>query len=175
MSTYLIYQLSRVLKPGEVTEFGYSSHCDRGLHPTESLERVDDRGEAPGRHLVGKFLVQTRQPFGVFGDRTDVLLEHDLLCRGGTDDLAEPSEVGWSPGGSARITDIVPQEKGFQPKLRGLQITDGIFTRPAQVSNRFILNRWDIDRGEVARAHQASQFDGIPAVGFDPIPGLFGD
>jgi hypothetical protein len=69
----------------------------------------------------------------------------------------------------------VPQEKGFEPKLRGLQIVDGIFTRPAQVPNGCILNRWDIDRGKVTRAHQSSQFDGVTTVSFDPIPRLFGE
>jgi hypothetical protein len=111
----------------------------------------------------------------VVGDHADVFLKDDLLRRGGTDDLTEPSEVGWTPGGPACVPDIVPQEKGFEPKLRGRQITDGIFTRPAQIPNGFILNRRDIDRGEVPRAHQACQFDGVTTVGFDPISGLFGD
>jgi hypothetical protein len=67
----------------------------------------------------------------------------------------------------------VPQQESFEPKLRGLEIADGIFTRTAQVTNRFILHRGNIDRGEVPRAHQACQFDSIAAVGFDPIPSLF--
>jgi hypothetical protein len=83
--------------------------------------------------------------------------------------------VGRSPGGAASVPDVVPQEKGFAPKLRGLEIVDGICTLPAQVPHGFILNRWDIDRGEVARAHQSSLFDGVTTVGFDPIPRLLGD
>ncbi len=63
----------------------------------------------------------------------------------------------------------------MQLELRSLQSADGIFTRPAQVPNRFILHLGHVDRGEVPRAHQAGQFDSVPAVGFDPIPGLFGD
>src|SRR5215831_1703170 len=137
-----MHQLSGGLEPGEVTEFGYSSYCDRALHPTESLERVDDRGEAPGRHLVRKFLFQTRQPFGMVGDRAEVLLEHDRLCRGGTDDRAEPAQVGWSPGGAASGPDIVPQEKGLEPQFRGLESADGIFPRPGPVPHRFLLNCW---------------------------------
>ena len=118
-----MHQLSRVSEPGEVTECGHRGHCDRAWHPAESLERVDDRGEPPALHLVGECLCQTRQPFGVVGDRADVFLAHDLLCRGGTDDLAAPPEVRWTPGRPARITDSVPQEKGFelasQPSERG--------------------------------------------------------
>jgi hypothetical protein len=74
-------------------------------------------------------------------------LEHDLLCWGGTDDRAEPPEVGWTPGGPARITDIVPQEKGFALELRSLESADGIFTRPAQVPHRFIRHLGNVDRG----------------------------
>ena len=89
-----------------------------------------------------EFLFQTLEAFGVFGDRPHVFLEDDLLRRGGTDDLAEPPEVGRAPGGPARIADILPQEKGFEPKLGGLEIADGIFTSPAQVPNGFILDLW---------------------------------
>src|SRR5215471_5532613 len=90
-----------MLEPGEVTECGHGGHRDRAWHPAERLERVDDRGESPGLHLVGEFLFQPRQPFGVCSDRSEVCLEHNLLRRGGTDDLAKPSEVGWPPGGAA--------------------------------------------------------------------------
>src|SRR5262249_45950044 len=38
-----------------------------------------------------------------------------------------------------------------------------------------ILHLGHVDRGEVSRAHQAGQFDGIPTVGFNPIPWRFGD
>ena len=80
-----------------------------------------------------------------------------------------------APGGPAGIPDVLPQEKRFEAKLRGLEIVDGIFTRPAQVANGFILHLGHVDRGEVPRAHEAGQFDGVSPVGFDPIPGLFGD
>ena len=124
--------------------------------------------------MLVEFLFETLETFGVFGDRTDVFLKDDLLRRCGTDHLAEPPEVGWAPGGPARVTDILPQEKGFEPKLRGLEIADRLFPCPAQVANRFILHRGDIDGRQVTRAHQAGQFDGVSPVGFDPIPGFLG-
>jgi hypothetical protein len=83
--------------------------------------------------------------------------------------------VGWAPGGAARLPDILPQEQGFEPKLRGFEIADSIFTCPAQVPNRFIVYLGDVDGGKVSRTHQAGQFDGVTPVGFDPIPGLFGN
>jgi hypothetical protein len=111
----------------------------------------------------------------VVSDRADVCLEHALLCRGGTDDLAAPPEVGWTPGGPARRTDSVPQEKGCALALRRLKSADGICTRPAQVPHRCILHLGHGDRGEVPRAHQAGQCDGITTVGCDSIPGLCGE
>jgi hypothetical protein len=53
-----VHERSGGIETGEVAECGYSSHRNRALHPTESLERVDDRGEAPGRHLVRQCLFQ---------------------------------------------------------------------------------------------------------------------
>ena len=110
----------------------------------------------------------------MFGDGAHIFLEDDLLRWGGTDDFTEPPEMGRAPGGPARIADILPQEKGFEAKFRGLEVADDIFTRPTQIPNGFIIDLGDVDGGEVARAHQPGQFDGISAVGFDPIPGFFG-
>jgi hypothetical protein len=69
----------------------------------------------------------------------------------------------------------VPQEQGLAPNRGGLEIADGLCTRPAQVPNGCLVNRGDVDGGEGARAHQAGQLDGIPTVGVDAIPGLCGD
>src|SRR5262249_49958273 len=117
----------------------------------------------------------TLETLGVFGDGSDVCLEDDLLRRGGTDDRAEPPQVGWAPGGSARLPDILPQEQGCEPKLRGFESAESIFPCPAQVPHRFIVYLGDGDRGEVSRAHQAGQCDGVSPVGCDPIPGLCGN
>jgi hypothetical protein len=83
--------------------------------------------------------------------------------------------VGRAPGGPARIPNILPQQKRFEPKLGGFESADGIFTGTAQVTNGFVLNLRDVDRGQVTRAQQPGQFDGISTVGFDPIPGLCGN
>jgi hypothetical protein len=119
-----------------------------------------------------KFLLQTLKTGGVFGDRVHVFLKDDLLGRWRTDDLAEPSEVRRAPGGLARRADIMPQEKRFEPELGCLEIKDGIFTSPAQVPNRFVLHRRDIDWSQVTRVHQAGRLDRVTTVGFDLIASL---
>jgi hypothetical protein len=144
-----VHPLSGLLDTGEGPEGGSGGDCDCALHPTERLERVDNRGAAPGRPLVCAFLCQTRPPCGVGSNRAEVFWAHDLLRWGGTDALAEPAEGGWSPGRAARVTAIVPQEQGLEPKRRGLESVESLFTRPAQGSHGVILYRGDIDRREV--------------------------
>ena len=77
------------------------------------------------------------------------LLEDDLLSRGGTDHFGEPPQMGRPPGGTARRADIVPEHKGFETARGGLEITDGVFTSPAEVTDGFVLHSRDIDGGEV--------------------------
>ena len=93
-------------------------------------------------------LCQTRQPFRVFVDRADLCVQDHGLSRGGTDDFAEPAEVGRAPGGPAGIANSVPQPQGVQTTCRGLEVTAGIVTRAAQVADGCICNVGDIDGGE---------------------------
>ena len=89
------------------------------------------------------------QAFSLFGDGLDVFLKDHLLRRCGTEHLAEPAQVGGAPVGPTRITDIVPQQEGFEPQLGRLEIPQGIFPRPTQVADRFIVDGGDIHGGEV--------------------------
>jgi hypothetical protein len=75
--------------------------------------------------------------------------------------------------GSARVADIVSEQEGLETELGVRKIAAGIFTGPAEIANRFIFHRGDIDHGEIARTRQAGQLHGIAAVGFDPIPWFF--
>jgi hypothetical protein len=65
------------------------------------------------------------------------------------------------------------EQEGFEPKLGGLEIADGIFTRAAEVAAGFVFPRRDIDGGEVTGAHQPGQLHGITTVGFHAVAGLF--
>ena len=58
--------------------------------------------------------------------------------------------MGWTPGGPAGVADVVSEQKGFEPKLGGLQILYGIFTRAAEVADGFVFHRRDRDGGEIA-------------------------
>jgi hypothetical protein len=130
----MFHQLSGILEAGQVAQFGYDGHGDRELNPTHGLERLDHRLQAPGFDLLLQFLLQSLEAVGVLVDRADVFLVNDLLRRGGTDHFREPPQMGWAPGGPARIADIVAEQKGFEPELGGLEIADGIFTGPAEVA-----------------------------------------
>lgn len=74
----------------------------------------------------------------MFGHRLDIFLKDNWLRSGRPDHLAEPTEVGRAPIRSPRRAEIVPEQEGFETHLGRLQITEGIFTHPAQVTDRFI-------------------------------------
>jgi hypothetical protein len=167
--------LSGVVKPGEVTELSRDDYGDGELHPTQGLEGLDQGEQTPGLYLFVEGLLQALEAFGVLGDRPDVLLEDDLLRGCGTDDLGEPAQVGWAPSGPARIPDILPKQKGFETEFGSLEIAEGILAGTTEVTDRFILNRRDIDGGEITRAHQACQLDRVTPVGLDAIAGFLGD
>ena len=94
-----------------------------------------------------EFEFKTPQPFRLFRDGLDIFLKDDLLRGGRTDDLTEPAQVSWAPGRLPRITDIVAQQKGFEPILGRLEIAQGIFSGTAQVTDGFSLHPGDVDRG----------------------------
>ena len=98
-----------------------------------------------------EFEFKTSQTFSLFGDGLDVFLKDDLLRRCGTHHLAAPAQVGRTPVGPPRRAAVVPQQKRFQPQRGRLQIPEGLFPRPTQVADRFIVEGRDIDRGEVPR------------------------
>jgi hypothetical protein len=170
-----LHELPWAFKPCQVPHFGHQGDGHRALHPPQGLESFDYRIQTPGFDMIVQFLFETLETFAVFIDCAAIFLEDDLLHRHGTDDLREPPQVGRAPSGSAGVTDIVSEQKGFEAKLGVFQITEGIFPRTGEITNGFILDFGDIDRGEISRARQAGQLHGIPTVGFDPVAGLFRD
>jgi hypothetical protein len=76
-----------VIATGEVTKFSHGGDRHGELDPAQSLESGDHRVEAPRVDLFFEFLCETLETCGVFGDRSDIFLEDDLLSGCGTDDL----------------------------------------------------------------------------------------
>jgi hypothetical protein len=144
-----LHQLSGVLAAREVAKLCHRGDGHGARHAAPGLQRLNDRVHTPGGHGLVACLCQTLQPFRVFVDRAAICWKDHGLSWGGTDDCAEPPEVGRAPGGPAGLPHIVPPQKGFQPKFGGLEVTDGIFTCAAQVADGFIFNCGDIDGGEV--------------------------
>ena len=169
----IFHQLSGIVDASQVAACGHEGHRDGELDAPQGLKRLDHWPLAPGVHVVLQFLLQTLQAFGVFVDRAHVFLEDNLLNRGRIDHFREPPEMGWAPGGPAGVADVVSEQKGFEPKLGGLEIADGIFTSAGEVTDGLIFHLGNINRGEVPRAHQAGQLCGITASGFHPVAGLF--
>jgi hypothetical protein len=145
----VLHELSRVITAGQVPAFGDEGDHPRPRHATEGLERFHDGREPPGFDVFVEFLCQPMEPFGVFGHRPHIGLKDDLRRWGGTHDLAEPAPVRWAPGGPAGLPDIMPEQKGFEATLGRLQIVERIFTRTARVTNGFVVDVGDRDRGEI--------------------------
>jgi hypothetical protein len=143
-----LHQLSGVIKPREIAEFRHGGDSHRALHTTQGLQCIDDRVSTPGLDLLVEFLVKTLEACGVFGHRADICLQDDVLRRGGTDDLGEPSEVGQAPIGWAGGADIVAQQASLETELGVLQSAENSFTRTREIAYGFLCDLGDIDWGE---------------------------
>ena len=95
-------------------------------------------------------LGQTLPPFCVCVDRADLFWKNNLRSRGRADDLAEPPEVGRAPGDRASLAHIVPEQKGVQMHFRGLEGTESLFPRAAQVAEGCLCHWGDLDGGQVS-------------------------
>jgi hypothetical protein len=144
-----MHELSRVIEAGQVAEFRDESDSHRQLHATEGVQRVNDRAEPPGGDRLVEFLVQALAPVSVCGDRSAIGLEDALLGRGETDDLAQPAQGGRAPRSPPSIPDSMPQQKGLEAELGRLESVKRLFPRPAQVTQSFVWDRWDVDWREV--------------------------
>ena len=169
----IMHELSGVIDARQVAQFRHGGHRHRARDTTQGLEGLDDRREAPGLHRLVACVFQTPQTFSLCSDGLDVCLKDNWRRGCGTDDLAEPAQVGRTPVGPSCRADIVPQQEGFETQFGRLQIAHGLFTCPTQVADGFIIDGGDVDRGEVSRAHEPGPWPGITTVGFDPVTRLF--
>jgi len=143
-----MHQLSRVLETCQVAQFRHGRHGHRALDLAQGLKGFDHWSEAPGFDLLVECEFQTPETVTLCSDGLDVCLKDDLLRRCGTDHRAEPAQVSGTPGGSTGRAAIVPEHEGFEPQLGRLQIAQGLFTRPAQVAEGFIVNGGHLHGGE---------------------------
>jgi len=146
----IMHALSGVLEAGQVPECSDGRDSHRQLHATEGLQRANDRAEPPGGDRLVACLVQALESVSVCGDCSDIFVEDDLLGGSGTNDLAQPAQVGRAPSGPTSIPDIMSQQQGFEAELGRLEIVERICPRTAQVTNSFVVDRWDIDWREVS-------------------------
>ena len=59
--------------------------------------------------------------------------------------------------------------------MAALEIPEGIFPRPTEVADRFIVDGGYIHGREVPGAHEPGQLPGVTPVGLDPVARLFGN
>ena len=157
----------------QITQFRDAGDGHGAWHAPQGLQGLDHRLKTPGVHRLVECLCETLQAFGGLVHRPDICLEDDVRRRGGTDHFSEPAQVGWAPRGPPRIATIVSEEERVEPELGGLEVTDGIFTRPGEVAHGFIFDLGHIHRRESTGAHEPRQWHGITAVGVHAVTRFF--
>ena len=80
--------------------------------------------------------------------------------------------VGRAPGGPTRSAEVGPSPAGVETPRRGLQLTPGICTHPAEVAEGFIGDGGALDGGEVPRAQEPGELQGVLTGGGITIPSL---
>jgi hypothetical protein len=132
------------------------------------------RGPAARAAPGGAFVCPTGPPFGGLGARSAVFLEHQLRGGRGTAPRAEPPPGRGPPGGPPRSAQSLPPQQRFAPARGGCAVAAGLFPGPAPGPNGGGRHLRDGDRGQVPRAPQPGQGDGIAPVGVAPLPWFWG-
>ena len=80
-----------MFKTGQVAEFRDERGSHGELDAAHGLDRLDDWVQAPRLDLLMQFGLEALEPFLVFSNSPDILLEDDLLSRCGTDHFRQPA------------------------------------------------------------------------------------
>jgi hypothetical protein len=71
--------------------------------------------------------------------------------------------------------DIVSKQEGFETELGCLEIAHGVFARSREITDRFVVDVRNVDRGEIAGSQKACEGDGVAAVGLYFVAGFSGN
>lgn len=118
----ITHKLSRIVEASEIPKFGNDRDRRNKLHTTQRLYRFDNGKESPMLGLVVEFGLDALHAFVLFGDRTDIFLDDDLLSRGVADDLTEPAEMGGFPIGPSFVTNVLSEQEGLEAVLGGFEV-----------------------------------------------------
>jgi hypothetical protein len=169
------HECSWRIKACQVAHVGHHGNGHGQLDAAPGLARLNHRGQASRFALGLACLCETLESFGMLLNGTDIFLQDDVLSRCGADDFRQPPEGGRAPMGPAHVTDSLSQQKGFETERGVFEIAAGICTRPGESPDGFIFHRGDRDHGESPRAGEPGQWQGVSAVGCDPIAWFGGD
>ena len=168
-------ELAWVVEAREVTEFSDNGECDDGLNTAQCLQRFDDRVQAPRGGELGELMFETLQPFDLLIDGTNELLEGDLLGRCRADDLGQIATMSIGPVRTAGVVEPQTKQERLQSLLGCLEGDASGVAATAEVTDCFVLDGGNVNRGEIPGTQQASEFDGVTPVSFDLVPGTLGD
>lgn len=72
------------------------------------------------------------------------------------------------PVGAAFVAAPEPEQEGLQPELRVPECQPRGIPRPAEVPDRFVVDRRDVHRRQIAGPQEARELGRVPAVSLDP-------
>ncbi len=102
-----------------------------------------------------------------------VFLQRDVLRGERKAEIRQPPPIRSGPAGAARIAPALPEQKRFQAMFCLRAQADGIFARPDEIAQGFIVGGRDIDRRQLPCAMQAGERVAIAPVSLDPIATAF--
>jgi len=169
------HQLPGIVEAGEISYFRDDGDGYGEPDAAKRLEGLHDGREPPGRGTFMELGLEMGHAFRVLGDSVNIFLEDDLLGRCRADDRCEPSQVCLAPVRRAAVADVEAQEQGFETRLGSLQITHCILSCATKIPYRLVFEPGYINGGQIARAHEAGQLNGIASVGLDTVSRFAGD
>lgn len=144
-----LHERSWLINTRQVTHGRHPSHGPGALYAAQGWQRLDHRGQPPGVDVLAEFVLQPLEACGVCSDGTDLFLKNNGLSGRGADHFRTPPEVGRAPMSPACVTDVVPEQAGWEAKLGIFEIAHGVFPCPGEIAHSLIVDCGDRDRGQI--------------------------
>ena len=157
--------------PCQVPACRHRGHRHGAWHAPSRLPRCDHGRETPGASVGSEVVLKTLQARNGLVDRSPRCLEAHVLGGSVTAHLRAPAARGRAPMRLAGRAARVPEEERVEAKCRGLQVTEGLFTRPAEGAEGLIGCLGALHGRESPRAPQPGQWHGIAAGRFHAVAG----
>jgi hypothetical protein len=137
------------------------------LDTAPGLQSLHQGSEAPPGQRVSHRLLQTHDASGRLGDRVQVLLQADLLCRMLHLQPGQPAQVRRCPGTFARVRDAVAQQQRLESVAAIALFAHRVVAGPHQIAYRLVGRPRHAHHRQIVRARQARQLHRVASISLD--------